>query len=216
MLHLTEEREKKIRYAASCRQPDLTVLLENVHDPHNIGAVLRTCDCVGIGEIYVLYTEASKNAREKYIGINSSSGSRKWVRVHFYEDTESCIAAIKCKYRHLLGTHLNTESKSLYELDLTGSVALVFGNEHTGLSDNILKHLDGNFIIPQYGMVQSLNISVACAVTLFEASRQRMISGKYSNGFDPENPVHREYYMEFLKGHNPRAFPTDDNLRHSY
>ena len=206
-LHLTSERDEKIKFAASCRQSDITVILENVHDPHNIGAVLRTCDCVGIGEIFVLYTEDSQNSRIRYIGINSAAGSRKWVQVHFYENLNDCVAFVKSKYQRLLGTHLGADSKSLYELNLTQPLAIVFGNEHKGLSDEMLSHIDGNFIIPQYGMVQSLNISVACAVSLFEASRQRNSAGMYSGVFDESNPIHLHYYDEFLKGHNPRAFP---------
>lgn len=206
MTYLTPEREFKIKLAAARRQSDLSLILENVHDPHNVGAVLRTCDCVGIGEIFIIYSEHGINSNAKYIGINSASGSKKWVDVHFFETVESCISTVKSKYEKILGTHLSMESVSIYETDLSGSVVLAFGNEHTGLSDEILQHLDGNVLIPQYGMVQSLNISVACAVTLFEASRQRLLAGKYSEAFDENNQTHQNFYQHMLTGHNPRAF----------
>jgi tRNA (guanosine-2'-O-)-methyltransferase len=207
MLHLNPEREQKLKRAAAYRQHDLSVILENVHDPHNLGAVMRTCDCVGISEIFVIYTEQGMNSNARYIGINSASGSKKWVDVHFFESVLDCLAVVRQKYQRILGTHLSVDASSIYKTDLAGPVVLAFGNEHTGLSYELLHHLDGNVIIPQYGMVQSLNISVACAVTLFEASRQRSLLGKYDAQYDENNALHREYYQKMLKGHNPRAFP---------
>ena len=173
---VTKEREQKFRSTIAKRQSDLTVVLENVNDPHNIGAVMRSCDAVGISEIYIVYTDENRNRSRKYIGNNSASGAKKWVKAHFYNDLESCFTDVRKKYDKIYGTHLDTDSVSLYALDMNEAVALVFGNEQRGISENALKYLDGNFIIPQHGMVQSLNISVACAVTLFEASRQRTLA----------------------------------------
>jgi tRNA (guanosine-2'-O-)-methyltransferase len=207
MLHLNPEREQKLKRAAANRQHNLSVILENVHDPHNLGAVMRTCDCVGISEIFIIYTEDGINSNARYIGINSASGSKKWVDVHFFESVQECIEVVKPKYHRILGTHLSVDATSIYETDLAGPVVLAFGNEHTGLSKDLLQYVDANVIIPQYGMVQSLNISVACAVTLFEASRQRSLFGKYDAQYDENNAIHREYYQKMLKGHNPRAFP---------
>ncbi|MBK9254478.1 MAG: RNA methyltransferase [Saprospiraceae bacterium] len=202
---MTPDREAKFKKVISARQNNLTVILENVHDPHNIGAVLRTCDSVGISEIFVLYNEASRNKDVQYVGINSASGAKKWVKVHFYDNTDVCVQDVRKRYQMLYGTHLATDSVSLYDLDLIQSVALVFGNENAGISDDMMKRLDGNFIIPQYGMVQSLNISVACAVTLFEASRQRINAGLYKSGFDSENPEHKQLFETYLAEHNPKS-----------
>ena len=170
---MTEERLKKINEVASKRQGNLTVVLNNVHDPHNIGAVLRTCDSVGIKEIYVIYNDDRVGKDNIALGKNSASSARKWVDVYLYRDVDKCICDIRKKYDLILGTHLDSESVSLYDLQLNKSIALVFGNENAGISDEVLKHLDGNFLIPQVGMVQSLNISVSVAVTLYEALRQR-------------------------------------------
>jgi tRNA (guanosine-2'-O-)-methyltransferase len=156
--------------------------LENVHDPHNISAVLRTCDSVGITDIYVLYTAVHKDRLE--LGKRSSSGARKWVNVHLYNDVDECMKAVKAKYSKIYATHLSEGAVDLYDLNLTESVALLFGNEHKGVSEAALTYCDGNFLIPQYGMVQSLNISVACAVSVYEALRQRKAKGFYS-----DNPV---------------------------
>src|SRR6185436_18898253 len=83
------------------------------------------------------------------------------------------------RYKKIYTTHLSTDAVGLHELNLTEPVALVFGNEHSGVSDEIIAMADGNFIIPQVGIIKSLNISVACAVSLYEAYRQKMNAGHY-------------------------------------
>lgn len=174
---MTNERRQKIEAVLSKRQNDLTVVLENVFDPHNISAVMRSCDAVGVQEIYVLNT---KIPRHKKWGARSSSSAAKWLTVHQFENTEECFAALRKKYSTILTTHLSTDAVSLYQLDLTAPVALVFGNEHSGVSEEIIQLADGNFIIPQVGMIRSLNISVACAVSLYEAFRQKQVAGHYN------------------------------------
>lgn len=173
---MTPERSNRISKVLACRQNDLTVVLENVFDPHNISAVMRSCDAVGIQEIYVLTT---KIARHKKWGSRSSSSAAKWLTIHQFEDARECFAALRKRYSRILTTHLSSDAVSLYQLDLTKSTALVFGNEHAGVSDEIRSMADGNFIIPQVGMIQSLNISVACAVSVYEAFRQKTVAGNY-------------------------------------
>jgi tRNA (guanosine-2'-O-)-methyltransferase len=173
---MTNERRQKIESVLSKRQNDLTIVLENVFDPHNISAVMRSCDAVGVQEIYVLNT---KIPRHKKWGARSSSSAAKWLTVHQFENTEECFAALRKKYSTILTTHLSTDAVSLYQLDLTLSVALVFGNEHSGVSEEMIGLADGNFIIPQVGMIRSLNISVACAVSLYEAFRQKEAASHY-------------------------------------
>ncbi len=184
MYPMTPERTEKFKRVADCRQGNLTVILENVHDPHNIGAVLRTCDSVGIHEIYILYTEAALGEKHIQLGKRSSAGARKWVNVNHYTNIDQCFQDIRQKYDKVYATHLSQDASDLYELNLSESVALLFGNEHDGVSEESLKYVDGNFIIPQVGMVESLNISVACAVSLYEAFRQRKLRGFYD-----ENPT---------------------------
>src|SRR4029079_13282473 len=154
---MTNERRQKIESVLSKRQNDLTVVLENVFDPHNISAVMRSCDAVGIQEIYVLNT---KIPRHKKWGPRSSSSAAKWLTVHQFENTNECFTELRSRYSTILTTHLSSDAVSLYQLDLTKSVALVFGNEHSGVSDEIIQLADGNFMIPQVGMIRSLNISV--------------------------------------------------------
>ena len=173
---MTDERTERLMAVLNKRQNDLTIVLENVFDPHNISAVMRTCDAVGIQEIYVLNT---KIPRHKKWGAKSSSSAAKWLTVHQFSDAAACLAQLRSKYSRILTTHLSSDAVSLYEIDFTGSMALVFGNEHSGVSDEFRGMADGNFIIPQVGIIQSLNISVACAITLYEAYRQKEKAGHY-------------------------------------
>ena len=173
---MTPERREKLQTVLSKRQDDITIVLENVFDPHNISAVMRTCDAVGVQELYVLNT---KIARHKKWGAKSSSSAAKWLTVYQFENAEECFTELRKKYSKILTTHLSSDALNLYEIDLTEPVALVFGNEHSGVSEEIRNLADGNFIIPQSGIIRSLNISVACAVTLYEAYRQKDLAGHY-------------------------------------
>ena len=174
---MTPQRKEKLIAVLSKRQNDITVVLENVFDPHNISAVMRTCDAVGIQDIYILNT---KIPRHKKWGTRSSSSAAKWLTVHQFEEAEECFKSLRQRFSTILTTHLSADAVGLYELDLTQPVALVFGNEHSGVSEEIRALADGNFIIPQVGIIRSLNISVACAVTLYEAYRQKNRAGHYN------------------------------------
>lgn len=175
------ERLNKIRDLAKRRQGNLTVILENVHDTHNVGAVLRSCDAVGIAEIFLLLTKGSSKDNFFTLGKRTSMGARKWVDVHYYNDPIKCFEAVRNKYQTILAACIDDSSESIYDFNLTGSIALLFGNEKEGLSEEALRHANRKFFIPQMGMVQSLNISVACAVSLYESLRQRSEEGLYDN-----------------------------------
>jgi len=174
---MTPEREERLSFVLNKRQNDLTVVLENVFDPHNISAVMRTCDAVGIQEIYVLN---NRIPRHKKWGRQSSSSAAKWLTIHQFSDVSECFDVLRKNYSKIFATHLSSSSVDLYDIDFTQRIALVFGNEHSGVSEEILPLVDGNFIIPQMGIIRSLNISVACAVTLYEAFRQKNNAGHYN------------------------------------
>jgi tRNA (guanosine-2'-O-)-methyltransferase len=173
---MTPERELRLKNVLANRQFDLTVVMENVFDPHNVSAVMRTCDAVGIQDIYILNTKIGKH---KKWGARSSSSAAKWLTIHEYDNASVCFAELRKKFSLILTTHLSSNAISLYKIDFTGSVALIFGNEHDGVSEEIRTLADGNFIIPQVGMIRSLNISVACAVSLYEAFRQKQMVSNY-------------------------------------
>jgi len=174
---MTPERKERLLQVLHKRQSDLAVVLENVFDPHNISAVMRSCDAVGIQDIYVLNT---KIPRHKKWGAKSSSSAAKWLTIHQYTDAAACFEDLRRKYKKILATHLSSDAVDLYSIDFTESIALVFGNEHSGVSEEIMQYTDGNFIIPQVGIIKSLNISVACAVTIYEAYRQKKAAGHYN------------------------------------
>ncbi len=185
---MTPERRDRLLTVLRRRQAGLTVVLENVEDPHNISAVMRTCDAVGIQDIYVLNTRI---ARHKNWGFKSSSSANKWLTVHHYDHVESCVAHLRQHYDKLFTTHLASDAANLYDLDLKGRLALVFGSERDGVSDAMRALADGNFVIPQMGIIRSLNISVACAVTLYEGLRQRTEAGLYQQQSLPQARFHR-------------------------
>lgn len=198
---ITEEREKKFKDAIAHRQNDLTVVFENVHDPHNIGAVLRTCDSVGVGEVYIKAPEKFNSLKAYMQNSSTSKGASKWIKINFFTDIHKCLKTVKENGYLLYGTHLSEKSKSLYSLDMNKKVALIFGNEHDGLTEDALKYVDQNFLVPQVGLVQSLNISVACAVSLYEAYRQRSIQGKYDQPFSNRNTDHKTLYDRYVSVH---------------
>src|SRR5687768_15530987 len=138
---MTPERRQRIETVLKHRQNDLTIVLENVFDPHNISAVMRSCDAVGVQEIFVLNT---KIPRHKKWGSRSSSSAAKWLTVHQFEDARECFTELRKKYPLILTTHLSSDAVSLYRLDLTQPLALVFGNEHAGVSEEIVAMADGN------------------------------------------------------------------------
>jgi tRNA (guanosine-2'-O-)-methyltransferase len=201
---MTPERLAKITEMVARRQGNLTVILENVHDPHNIGAVLRSCDSVGIFEVYILYTEP--RLMEQALGAEhrTSMGARKWIDIHYFTDMDACFDLVRSKYETILSSSIEPPATELLQCDLTRSTALLFGNEKDGISQEANAKADGHFFIPQVGMVSSLNISVACAVTLYEAYRQRIQKGMYQD--NPTLSVVQQQALvdEYVHRHNVR------------
>jgi len=201
---MTPERTAKFERVVRARQVNLCVILENVHDPHNLGAVLRSCDAIGVNEVYILYTDPHLKPEDLTVRKTTSTGARKWVDVYLFEDAKACFDLVKKKYDKVYSTHLAKDAVSLYDMDLTESIALMFGNERDGLSEEALSYSDGNFIIPMKGMVGSLNISVACAVTLYEALRQRDLKGCYDTNPTSTEQQRNELMAEFEDRHEKR------------
>ncbi len=166
---MTEKRREKILSVIRQRRPDLTVVMEDIHDPHNVSAMLRSTDAVGILEVQLLY----RIDQFPKLGKKSSASASKWIKRRKYSSVADCFDTLHDEGFTILATHLGKRSKSLYDLDLTRKIAFVFGNEHRGVSPEAAELADENFLIPMTGMIQSLNVSVACAVTLYEAFRQR-------------------------------------------
>jgi len=184
----TTERTERLKRVLEKRQPDLTIVIENVDDPHNVSAVVRSCDAVGVFDVCLVYSEGRDFPE---LGEKSSASARKWLNFRRFRTIQDCFQELRNENKKIYTTHLSKDSLSLYDLDLTVPVAMVFGNEHKGVSEEAVELADGNFLIPQVGVIQSLNISVACAVSLYEAFRQRLIIGKYSTPQFPEEEFNK-------------------------
>ncbi len=171
----TEKRIEKIKWVLSKRQPSLHVVLENIHDPHNVSAIFRTCDAAGIPKVSLVYN------LEKFpkIGKKSSASAYKWIEREKYKTIEECYTQLKKEKFIIYASSLNGDAKNLYDLDLTRKSVIVLGNEHRGLSKEAEDLADEKFYIPMFGMVQSLNVSVSAAISVYEAVRQRKTSGLY-------------------------------------
>jgi tRNA (guanosine-2'-O-)-methyltransferase len=173
----TDRRIARLESALRHRQPDLMVVLENVHDLHNVSAVLRTCDAVGIQTLHLIYTY--EQPPENALARRVSAGTAKWLDLVQWDSVAGCYGALRSMGIRVLATALSETAVSIYGEDFTQPVAVVFGNEMRGLSEEAIELADGEIYIPMVGMVQSLNISVSCAVTLYEAHRQRLTAGSY-------------------------------------
>jgi tRNA (guanosine-2'-O-)-methyltransferase len=173
----TERRRSRIRAVLERRQPDLTIVCENIHDPHNVSAILRTCDAVGVLCAHAVYTieepPSIAFARE------TSAGAAKWVAVERHESIAGCYESLHREGFTILATAIGPGAKQLYEWDFTAPIAIVLGNEMRGVSAEAVSRADGTIAIPMVGMVQSLNVSVAGAVCLYEAFRQRLVAGRF-------------------------------------
>lgn len=173
----TSRRQVRIDHVLRHRQPTLTVVLEDVHDAWNVSAVLRSCDAVGVAEVHVVYDRdtAPRTAFDR----KTSGSAAKWVNITRHDSIDACYRHLRRRGFTIAAATLRDDSRDLYELELTRQVALVFGNEMRGVSEAAAGTADAWFLIPMQGMVESLNISVACAVSLYEALRQRRAAGMY-------------------------------------
>lgn len=171
---MTPERLQRINAMLDKRQPDLTVCMEGVHKTHNLAAVVRTCDAIGVSDVHAVW----KNERMRVSG-GSAAGSQNWIDVHNYTKTEDAITELKKQNMQVLVTNLSQTSVDFREIDYTKPTAIILGQEKFGASEQALALADQDIIIPMVGMVQSLNVSVACSVVLYEAQRQRQLAGMY-------------------------------------
>lgn len=171
----TERRLNKIQNVVKSRQFSLRVVLENIHDPHNVSAIFRSCDAVGVSQVDLLYNI------EQFPKISrvTSASSKKWVEQRRFNKVDECVVNLKDEGFKVYGTILSEKAENIYNIDFTEKIAIVMGNEHRGISDEMSQAVDKHIYIPMRGMIQSLNVSVAAAVVLYEAQRQRAVKGMY-------------------------------------
>ena len=173
---MTVERYRRIVEMLNRRQPDLTVIMDGVHKAHNLAAIARTCDAVGIGRIHAI-TDHSRIR----LGHKKASGTEKWVDVSVHADVEDVCQELRDEKFRILAACAGADAQEYDQIDYTVPTAIVVGNELDGLSARAIDVADCSIRIPVYGMVESLNVSVATALILYEAMRQRRTAGFYEN-----------------------------------
>lgn len=156
------------------RQDDLTLLAEAVHKPHNLSAMLRSADAVGIGTVHAVEPTGGVPTYSA-----TSASAEKWVRVVTHGRLADALAAVRERGMQVLAAHLSPAARDFREPDYTRPTCVLLGNERDGVSAEAAAAADAHVVIPMLGMVQSLNVSVATAVILFEAQRQRLAAGMY-------------------------------------
>ena len=172
---MTPERYEKLKQALALRQPDLTVLLEGITKPHNLAAIMRSCDAVAAFEINAVAERSALKRRPK-----AAAGSRRWIKTRLHKDVQSAFTQLRHSGYQLVVAHPGSHSVPYTEYDFTQPTAIVFGTELHGLSEYASTHADASIHIPMLGMCESLNVSVSAALILYEAKRQRLAAGMYS------------------------------------
>lgn len=179
---MTPERVQKIREVLDKRQNDLTLITDQVHKPHNLSAIIRSCDAFAVSDVHISWPH------ERYRTFKGRAmGSQQFVTTHTYPTAVEAIEKFKSKGYQIVAAHFSDQAVAHYEVDYTKPTAIVMGAEKDGISDPVAELADVHVMVPMEGMVQSLNVSVAAALILSEACRQRKEKGLIGNRpLDPE------------------------------
>ncbi|MBV5257745.1 tRNA (guanosine(18)-2'-O)-methyltransferase TrmH [Synechococcus moorigangaii CMS01] len=206
---MLSKRYQRICQTLDRRQPDLTVLMEDVHKPHNISAIIRTCDAVGVLGVHAMNQVSDGQILDTYAQV--AQGSEKWVDLQRHPDIVTAIHQLHQQNFKIYAAHLSDRAVDYRTIDYTQPTAILMGAERWGVSNTAAELVDGHIIIPMLGMVQSLNVSVAAAVILFEAQRQRLQAGFYDQArLDPDlyqRKVFEWGYPELVAYYRDRQLP---------
>jgi tRNA (guanosine-2'-O-)-methyltransferase len=187
---MTPQRKARIEAIAATRQPDLTVFMERVHKPHNVSAVLRTCDAVGVMRAHAVPVEGGLPKFN-----HTSGGAQRWVELQRHSDAVSGLNELKGQGFRLYAAHFSDTAIDFRRPDYTQPTVIVLGTEKHGVSEETSHLVDQHIIIPMHGMAQSLNVSVATALILYEAQRQRQLAGMYQ-----PRPLDEEPWKSLVEG----------------
>ncbi len=168
------ERYLRLTSVLDKRQPDLTVIMDNVNKAHNLAAIIRSCDAVGVLEAHAISPHPNIRMRQK-----AASGSSKWVKLNLHRDLTTLTSQLKYSGYQIIAVHVDQKAVDYRQLDYTKPTALLMGEELEGLSDVAIDLADQTVRIPMMGMVESLNVSVATALILYRAMSQREQEGMY-------------------------------------
>ena len=193
---MTPERFAKLQHTLSRRQPDLRVLTDHVHKPHNIAAIVRTCDAMGVANLHMVWPHDQFGRFSK-----TASGSDRWVNVHPHQTSAEAIELQKKEGRKVIAAHLSDQAIDFRDYDYTQPTTLLLGQELFGVSDESADMCDEHVIIPMQGMVESFNVSVAAAIILSEAQRQRQAAGM----FDKLSLDQDEYQQTLFRWAHPQV-----------
>jgi tRNA (guanosine-2'-O-)-methyltransferase len=171
---MSPERYARIRDFLSLRQPSLTLCLEQLHKPHNVSAIVRSCDAVGVYEVHAVWD------KKPDIRKSTAMGSENWVYTKEHLCIEDAVSHLKTQKMQVLVTNLSENAVDFRDIDYTLPTAIILGQEKYGATQEAIAAADQDIIIPMVGMVQSLNVSVAAALILYEAQRQRQLAGMYN------------------------------------
>ncbi|QKE35485.1 tRNA (guanosine(18)-2'-O)-methyltransferase TrmH [Vibrio fluvialis] len=189
------DRYSRIQEVLKARQTDLTVCLEEVHKPNNVSAVIRTADAVGLHKIHAIWPNEQMRTL-----THTSAGARNWVELQTHDSTLEAIQHLKDQGMQVLVTNLSNDAVDFRDIDYTKPTAIILGSEKVGISKQALALADKDIVIPMVGMVQSLNVSVAGALILYEAQRQRQQAGMYERDESPL-PAETINRILFERGH---------------
>ncbi|SOS49206.1 tRNA (guanosine(18)-2'-O)-methyltransferase [Tenacibaculum dicentrarchi] len=192
---ITDKRKETFNRVLNERTRHFAVVLEDIYQPHNASAVVRSCDIFGVQDVYAI-----ENRFTNKVSRHVAKGSQKWLNINRYKEdgdnTKACLQDLRAKGYQIIGTTPHTDSCVLSDFDVTKKSAFVFGAEKDGISDYIKQEADGFLKIPMVGFTESLNISVAAAITLNDVTARLR---KTDLNWQLSKEEQRILYFEWIK-----------------
>jgi tRNA (guanosine-2'-O-)-methyltransferase len=179
----------------AARRRGIAIVLEDTHDPHNVSAVLRTCEALGVQDVHIV----SESGEPMHVNKDVAIGAHRWLTLHRHDGAETALRALRDLGYRVFVSQLTPDAVPLPELPRDARAAYVFGNEHAGISPAWTEHADARFVIPTSGFTGSLNLSVAAALTVYDRLLARS-SARFEAGdlSDSERATLRETWYKLL------------------
>lgn len=209
--YITEHKRDLMAEVMDNRTRHVTIVLENIYQPHNASACLRTCDCLGVQDVHVIESRNEYRPNTKV-----ALGSSKWLTMHKHEETKACLSQLKSDGFRIVATSPKVDGFSPATIPLDKPIAILFGTEETGISEEALEMADDTLRLPMVGFTQSYNISVTAAITLSRIM-ERVFDGEIGDlwKIDPlaREQLFLEWYRKVVSRHDlleERHFGTAD------